>query len=247
MAHDDDLAAVRAILIGRKAATLDDRCAKKVEVVRTHLRGVELFRHVAVGQVHKAAAERRDVLNHAPLRAPMGEPRRRRERTGTLRRRDHHHDQTIGIRERYRFQQHGVDDGEDRRVRAYAERQCGDGRDREARTPPEQPQRVRDVFEEGFHLVRGILTQRRDFRYIARSRELIIESDRHVGVTRDVRRPVPSSSYAARSPLRDRNPNTPAIPVPRSSSEAGSGVGAGDSGLKSKANAKLAVVEPARA
>jgi len=25
--------------------------------------------------------------------------------------------------------------------------QCGDGRDREARTPPEQPQRVRDVFE----------------------------------------------------------------------------------------------------
>ena len=56
-------------------------------------------------------------------------------------------DRMIGVRERYRFQQHGVDDGEDRRVRACAERQCGDGRDREARTPPEQPQRVRDVFE----------------------------------------------------------------------------------------------------
>ena len=61
------------------------------------------------------------------------------------------HDQTVGVGKRHRLEQHRVDDREDRRVGANAERQRRDRGGREAPALPEHPQRLAQVFEEAFN------------------------------------------------------------------------------------------------
>ena len=56
-----------------------------------------------------------------------------------------------GVGERHRLQQHRVDDRKDRGVGADAERERGDGRQRERRALAEHAQRVLQVPDECFH------------------------------------------------------------------------------------------------
>ena len=61
------------------------------------------------------------------------------------------HDDPLRIAERQPFEQHRVDDREDRGVGADAERERQDSDSREARRPQVQTDGVADVVEEGVH------------------------------------------------------------------------------------------------
>jgi hypothetical protein len=67
------------------------------------------------------------------------------------RRRVHERHDPVGIGERHRLEQDGVDDGKDRGVGADTERQRRHGGGREAAVLAEHPERVSHVLEEGFH------------------------------------------------------------------------------------------------
>ena len=60
-------------------------------------------------------------------------------------------DEVIGLGERQRLQQHGMDDGEDCRVRADAERDCQHGDDGEARRFAKHAKSVFDVLNQSAH------------------------------------------------------------------------------------------------
>jgi hypothetical protein len=57
----------------------------------------------------------------------------------------------VRLVERQRAQQHGIDDAEDRRVRADAEGKDGDDRERERRRAQQNPEAIAEVGDERAH------------------------------------------------------------------------------------------------
>ena len=99
--------------------------------------------------VRRAGVPHAEVLKRLVVRT-IGEVHRRRQpdvvRGHALELRGvPHRDQRVGIRVRQRADQDSVDDGEDRRGRAGAESQRGDGRGGEARIPADHAERERKV------------------------------------------------------------------------------------------------------
>ena len=138
----DDLesagAAARLFIRAHEAAAGDRLDAEDVEEFRAYFLSVEAVRFASVHQRQLAVAVNRDVLEAAVLFPEIEEIRvahrrkfGRRSRLVEIDAADSH--QLVRRRKRKRFQEDGVDDAEDRRVRADAEREGEDGDDGERR------------------------------------------------------------------------------------------------------------------
>ena len=115
------------------------------------------LRLAVAGEIEVAAREERDLVEHLLRRGERPVLRVRPDGlvvdagTLALRHQHVHEHQPLGVGERQRLEQHGVDDGEDRGIGADAERERGDGDRRKCRRAAQQPQRVADVLEEIAH------------------------------------------------------------------------------------------------
>jgi hypothetical protein len=142
--------AVRQILGGSKGPPCRHRRSEQPEEVRADVSGRDLFR-VAFSQVDHAEPECRHVLDDGRLPAPIVELGWRRSLSNSLRRGIDEHDEAARIRVGERPQQDGVHDREDRRVRADAERQRGNGGKGEGRAVPGGAKRVPQILKECLH------------------------------------------------------------------------------------------------
>ncbi len=149
-AQDGDTPAVRQILGRGKGPPCRHRRAEQPEEVGADVSRRDLFR-VALGQVDDAEPVRRHVLDDGGLPPPVVELGRRRPLSRSLGRGVDEHHQAARIRVGERPQQDGVHDREDRRIRADAERQRGDGGEGERRAVPRRPKRVPQILKECVH------------------------------------------------------------------------------------------------
>ena len=113
----------------------------------------DFFRIAAARQVGPRIDERRHPVERRDAIAPSEELRRAEHVAFAwpVRALFPEHDDPLRIAERQPFEQHRVDDREDRGVGADAERERQDSDSREARRPQVQTDGVADVVEEGVH------------------------------------------------------------------------------------------------
>ena len=150
--HDDFVvAAADEFVLARQAAFGGADLERREESRRDEYRG-EALRIAVAGEIDAAPAvgvpEAADVGERRALRAPVVEIERRHGRV------EHsggaiggvHLEQLLRVRKWQRSQQHAVDDGEDRGVRADAERERDDGGDRERGRGAELAQRVGEIL-----------------------------------------------------------------------------------------------------
>ena len=123
VAEDRDLRPVRDVLLRREDTSPDRRHAEDGEQVRRHGPGGDALGVAVTRQVHLPVVPRRDLAERAAFLAivvdlAIGNP-------GLVERRPAapDHDGAVGLAPWQRAQQDGVDDAEDRRVRADAERE----------------------------------------------------------------------------------------------------------------------------
>jgi len=115
-----------------------------------HLPGSELFRKRPAGDVDEPSAVRGRVLNDARFLTPVLKARRRRRRVGSLRRHVHEHHDAIGVGKVHGPKHDGIHHREDCGVRADAERERRDRREREGGTFRKRAQRVTEILQESF-------------------------------------------------------------------------------------------------
>src|SRR5262245_53822216 len=77
-AEDDNVAAVRSILVRIERTTGNNRCAEQPKEVGAHLCGRELLWIADAGEIDHTRSKGRHVLKRAGLLPPEVEPRRRR-------------------------------------------------------------------------------------------------------------------------------------------------------------------------
>ncbi len=156
----DRVVSLRTFIVGERAPD-QRRDAERREEVGRDVHADDFFRRARSGQVDAVVVERRDPLECRRALAPADEVRRR-EHVGAARPPRvgfPHHDQASGIAERQRLEQHRVDDREDRRVRADAQRERQHRDRREARRAQAQTDGVADVLKDVVH--DGIRTESR--------------------------------------------------------------------------------------
>ena len=174
---------VGRIFGGGEVAPDRRRHAQHPKEVRGHSHPADPFGLAVRHQRRHPRTDQRHVLEGVAARAPV-EKRRVADvagRSGRAALADR--DQAIRICVRQRTQQHGVEDAEDRGVRADAERQGHERDRREAGRAPQQPRRIANVARQIDDQMRG--GRRRRWRLIARQRELSGDSLRAIG-PRDV-------------------------------------------------------------
>src|SRR5207253_5911365 len=76
VADEGDLFAVRQIFFARERASFNNRSAEEIEVIRGHLRRLELFGNFTTRVIDDSGPERRSIFNRR-LTAPVLEFRRR--------------------------------------------------------------------------------------------------------------------------------------------------------------------------
>jgi hypothetical protein len=151
MTQHRHFADVRPILVLSEGAAVKRSRTKQTEEIGAHLAGAQLLRHVPVRVVDDRPPERGHLLDDVRLPAPVHEFCGRGPGSRTLGRRVHEVDDAVRIRRRHRLQQNGVDDGKNGRVRADAERQRGDGRQRERRRLHQRANRVSKISQQLVH------------------------------------------------------------------------------------------------
>jgi len=140
VADDRDRGRAGLVIVGAERAAERRRHAQRVEHVRAQHLGVEPDGLAAARQNHRQVPEGADASHLRRLFAQVGIVQdRQRDGVGKIRRALAQDHDPAGIGERQRTQQHGVDDGEDRRRRADAERQRHDGDGGEAGLATERP------------------------------------------------------------------------------------------------------------
>ena len=161
-AQDHDALAPRTIIVRtERPAGLEWR-AEELEEIGADVARAELFREVSPGVIDDAGVERGGLLDDLRLGAPMHELRRGRPGPLPLSRGVHEHHEPVGLRHVHRPQQDGVDDRENGRVGADAERQRGQGGERERRVLAQHPDGQAQVFEERLYMAhRSLVTNPR--------------------------------------------------------------------------------------
>ena len=140
----------RDVLVFAKETPAGGRDAEKRKVARGHEQSVEIRRLVAAAERHAQGRNGRDLREARVLGADRREHRivRRALPEPVLHRsRDECHDLVRRAHMRRRPKQQLVDDAEHRRVRADAERERQQHRDREPGRAPQLPHRVRHIVE----------------------------------------------------------------------------------------------------
>ena len=166
VAEDDGLPAVGRVLGGGEVAADCRLHAEHPEEVRRDPHAADPFGFAVRDQRRDPRPDERHVLERVAALAPV-EERRVADvagRSGRAALADR--DEPIGIRVRQRAEQHGVEDAEDRGVRADAERQRHERDGREAGRTPKQPRGVADVSRQIDDQVRRPRRRRR--RLVAR-------------------------------------------------------------------------------
>ena len=152
VADDDDAFAARLFFVRGELAALRDRHAEKREEVGGHASAAEALRFAIARDVAFPRPQGADAAEHGagllPLQVRLHGDRQARELIAPLRN-DHFHAVDfvrLGIGQRP--QQHRVDDAEDGRVRADAEREREHGDAGESRASAEHPRRMPRVVPE---------------------------------------------------------------------------------------------------
>ena len=146
--HRDGISSrYRVFLVEKYAALLRDD-AKNVEVVRGHSFTPDLFDLMGVAECELTDAVCREPDEHAVAVSKLHVARIRRRFVRPLAFAGIELDDFLGIRERPRAQQRGVEDREDRAVRANARRQRQDRYDRKPRVAPHHALAVHEILGE---------------------------------------------------------------------------------------------------
>ena len=144
-------------LRGQEEASEGRPHAEERQNVRGHPDRPDLLGRVAARQIRAPVLGGAHVLEGAALRLPVEEVRGRDRTVAAL----EDHDEARGIRVGQRPHQDRVDDREDRRAGADAEREGEDGDGREPRRAAEEPQPVARVLPEAFERAPAPLCARR--------------------------------------------------------------------------------------
>ena len=149
---------VRTVFVARERPAERQRRAEHGEVAARYVHRVDVLGQVAAEEVRAGIARliRGDRLEGGRLVAPQDELRDRGQPRRADARRGHELEEAIGLRIGERPQQHGVDDGEDRGVRADADGEHGERGQRESRRPPQHAARVDGVACEVSEDPRGL-------------------------------------------------------------------------------------------
>ena len=123
IAEHDDVVLSRRILILAKAASKRRRNLEQLEEIPRHGSARDPLGVPAFGERRTAVIEGGDSLEHGVLTAPIEEVSGCHGKTSVLGNDLVHEDETVGIREGQRPEEHTVDDAEDGRCGADAERQ----------------------------------------------------------------------------------------------------------------------------
>ena len=153
VADDHDVAAVGSLFLGGEGAAEDDGRAEEAEVGFGNVDAVDLLGNDA-GEVEARATEivGGDVLKDAGLGFPDVVVNRRAAGAVALRKGVHELHDALGLGIGERFQEDGVDDGEDSGVGSDAEGDSGDGGQGEGRARNEHAERVAEVLPEITHV-----------------------------------------------------------------------------------------------
>jgi hypothetical protein len=135
-------------VIGRRQHTSQERRGRqRREVAFGDLKPFHPFGRFGAGEIHRHRAVDRNVLEHIPLRLPVDVIRighagavEASHRIGA-----HRHDDAVGVDERQRFVEDGVDSACDGDCGAKRQRQRSDGRDGVSWRTAEQSAGVSDV------------------------------------------------------------------------------------------------------
>ena len=154
--REDRHAMAGLVVAGCEEPSGERAYAEDGEEVGRDVRRRDRFRLSRTGQRHAVGGQDRHLLEDVVLRLPV-EVVRRRDAEGlhagedVLRRNVRHDDEAVRVGIREGLQEDGVDDAEDRRVRADAEREDADRHGRKARVLPQHAERVSDVLRERSH------------------------------------------------------------------------------------------------
>src|SRR5262245_15289458 len=159
------------------------------EEVRGHMQTSQSLRLATARQVKAAPAIYTDMFKDFLLRTPVGEVGIGNQHYPEIWPVLAHPNQSLGYRVRQRAQQHGIHYTEDRRVRADAERQRGDGNQGEAGLLHQHSRAVAQVLPQGLHnfsslcsyrsrafpALRRFTLSRRHFQFSPQSVQLIVK------------------------------------------------------------------------
>ena len=151
MAQDQHRGSARRVVASHEGAAVQRLHAQHVEVVRRHHASREPFGFLAPEQVEEHVVEFDDAVQRARLPVVIHLLRREADVVG-----DRvslavvQDDELVAVLVGQRPQQHAVDDAEDRRVGADAERHRHDDDESEARIAAEAAQAVADVLRGDF-------------------------------------------------------------------------------------------------
>src|SRR5713101_6146720 len=110
IAEHGEVARSRTILFGGKGASTRGGKTEEMEIIRRHLRPLNLLRRIDASQIHRAVSKGGNVIEQASLLAPHIESGRRGADRWSFRPGCPEHDDAVGIRSCYWLQQNRVHD-----------------------------------------------------------------------------------------------------------------------------------------